>query len=177
MKAYRHPATQWNKPMTWKHQWLIFLFKIAGGLSPAAVPPDNYLTPLGNKWQIRPKKSKDFRTTNIADWSARKNTHCYAVETTETVIFRNSFFSKDSHRLEQTRRQHSLCWDIWELISISPVLSSLIRNFFLYTLRSPFSIGVCTRIGHCQYNSSRSMMKHTLLVFFWNPSNCFSSTR
>ena len=55
-------------------------------LIPAAVPPDNYLIPLTNKRQIRPKRSEDFRTTNTVDRSV-KNIRCYVVETTKTVIF------------------------------------------------------------------------------------------
>ena len=59
-------------------------------LIPAAAPPDSYLMPLKSNRPIRPKGSEDLRTTNTVDRSARKNTRCYAVETTTTVIFSNS---------------------------------------------------------------------------------------
>ena len=67
----------------WKHQRLIFRCKVASGLIPAAVPNDSCLMPLKNKRQTRPNRSEYFRTTDIVDRSARKNSRCGS----ETTVF------------------------------------------------------------------------------------------
>lgn len=59
--------------------YLDLTHKVAGGLIPAAVYPDNYLIPPENYRQLRLKRAEDFRTTNIVDRSARGTTRCYAV--------------------------------------------------------------------------------------------------
>ena len=66
-----------------KTKRLIFMYKgwVGGGVIPAAIPSDNFLVPLQNKRQIRPKKSDECKTTNVVDSSARRNTLCFAVDT------------------------------------------------------------------------------------------------
>ena len=74
-------------------------------------------------------KIEDFKTLNITDWSARKNTSCYAVETTKTAIFRNSFFPWtiiEGNNLEDS----TVCTETVKRFRLvfCPVLSSLKRN-------------------------------------------------
>ena len=76
-------------------------------------------------------RNKPKQTLYFEDWLGRKNTRCYAVETTNTAIFRNV----DNHRLEveQPKWQNSLHWDCSEIVIFGPVLSCLKIILFLFT--------------------------------------------
>ena len=75
------------------------MYTVAKGMIPAAVPLDNYLIPLENNGQVRPKRSEDVRTIGKHRRPTRKKEHsllcCMKIETTKTAIFRNRF-SKDN---------------------------------------------------------------------------------
>ena len=80
-----------------------------GGRSLLQHQPTIFWVPLKNQRQIRPKKSEDYKTTNIVDRPARRNSRCLAVDTTQTAVLGNSFtVSTNSCGLEQPRRQHRL---------------------------------------------------------------------
>ena len=90
-----------------KDMRLIFLFKVVEGLVPA-IPSHRYPTPIRNKRRIISKTFENFATQNIVDNSVTNNARCFVVNHAKTDIHKNSFFQKNSDRLEQTFRPTSV---------------------------------------------------------------------
>ena len=91
-------------------------------------------------WQLLSSPTKtgdDFKTLYIVDCSARRETCCFAVYTTNAAIYRNSFFPTNDRRVEQPGQQHGLHKDTGEIQTFSPV-------FFCLTVRK----------GYCFFPSS-----------------------
>ena len=75
-----------------KNQRLIFMFKIVEGLVPAI--PHYHFQPVGNKRRIIAKKFDNCETKNFVEHNQLRNSKCFVVCDSKTVIFKNSFFPK-----------------------------------------------------------------------------------
>jgi hypothetical protein len=89
-----------------KNQRLAFFYKVVGGQLPG-IPPEMYMLPIKGKRLIKPKNDPQFRTQNMVNQMARKNTRCYSLrqqssgkptQREETIpqseVYKNSFFPR-----------------------------------------------------------------------------------
>ena len=59
-----------------------------------AIPPENYLTPVGNKRSVLVKEYKDCVGKNIVANLATKNSRTYRFIHSKSLQYRNSFFPR-----------------------------------------------------------------------------------
>ena len=76
-----------------KNLRLLFLFKIAKGLTPA-IRSDTYLVPERPKRSIKPKQFKDFTCHNIVERYASMNTRCFKLPHSNTDLYKYSLFPR-----------------------------------------------------------------------------------
>ena len=76
-----------------KNLRLLFLFKIAEGLTPA-IRSDTYLVPERPKRSIKPKQFKDFTCHNIVERYASLNNRCFKLPHCNTDPYKYSLFPR-----------------------------------------------------------------------------------
>lgn len=72
---------------------LTFFYKVTEGLVPAMLK-DTYLTPIRGKRIIRPKKFKDYVSTNIVTNQAVNHNKCFQTFQCKSSEYKNSYFPK-----------------------------------------------------------------------------------
>ena len=89
---------------------LVFLFKVVEGLVPA-ISPDEFLKPQKSKRQIKPKKFTGYKSTNIIEKHSLNNDRGFIIEQCKREQLNNSFFHKNSCRVEPSRGSGRACRD------------------------------------------------------------------
>ena len=67
------------------------LYKVVRGMVPA-INADEFLIPIRNKRNIKPRVQSDFKTTNIVEKFSTNHSECFKIPDTHTEQYRNSFF-------------------------------------------------------------------------------------
>ena len=70
---------------------LVMLYKVVRGTVPA-INADEFLIPLRNKRNIKPRIQTDFQTTNFVQRYSLNHTECFKIPDSQTDQFKNSFF-------------------------------------------------------------------------------------
>ena len=70
---------------------LVMLYKVVRGMVPA-INADEFLIPIRNKRNIKPRVQSDFQTTNIVEKFSTNHSECFKIPDSHTEQYRNSFF-------------------------------------------------------------------------------------
>ena len=70
---------------------LVMLYKAVRGTVPP-INADEFLIPLRNKRNIKPRIQTDFQTTNFVQRYSVNHTECFKITDSQTDQFKNSFF-------------------------------------------------------------------------------------
>ena len=82
---------------------LVMLYKVVRGMVPA-INADEFLIPLRNKRNIKPRLCSDFQTTNFVQRYSVNHTECFKIPESKSDQFKNSFFVRtvsDWNQLEE----------------------------------------------------------------------------
>ena len=82
---------------------LVILYKVMRGMIPA-INADEFLIPLRNKRNIKPRLCSDFQTTNFVQRYSVNHTECFKIPESKSDQFKNSFFVRtvsDWNQLEE----------------------------------------------------------------------------
>ena len=74
---------------------LVMLYKVVRGMPGGMVPAiniDEFLIPLRNKRNIKPRLCSDFQTTNFVQRYSVNHTECFKIPESKSDQFKNSFF-------------------------------------------------------------------------------------
>ena len=76
-----------------------------------AINADEFLIPIRNKRNIKPRVQSDFQTTNIVEKFSTNHSECFKIPDSYTEQYRNSFFVRtvsEWNQLEVTSAQRQL---------------------------------------------------------------------
>ena len=76
-----------------KDKRLSFLYNIQKGKVPA-INPQEYLTPIKSKRQIKAKSYSDYETQNIVKRHQNLNNKCFQLPKSSNSAYKNSFFPR-----------------------------------------------------------------------------------
>ena len=82
---------------------LVMLYKVVRGMVPA-INADEFLIPLGNKTNIKPRLCSDFQTTNFVQRYSVNHIECFKIPESKSDQFKNAFFVRtvsDWNQLEE----------------------------------------------------------------------------
>ena len=82
---------------------LVMLYKVVWGMVPA-INAGEFLIPLRNKRNIKPRLCSDFQTTNFVQRYSVNHTECFKIPESKSDQFKNSFFVRtvsDWNQLEE----------------------------------------------------------------------------
>ena len=69
-----------------------------------AIPPTDYLIPMRNKRKITAKRFGDCEAINFVTRHQNLNDKCYNLPTTNTTIYRNSYFPRTTGEWNQLKK-------------------------------------------------------------------------
>ena len=78
---------------------LALLYKVANG-TPPGLPPDDYLTPVRNKRQIRARRFDDYVAKNVVQGHKLRHSRCFKTPAAAGDVYKNSFFVRTTCSLE-----------------------------------------------------------------------------
>ena len=84
---------------------LVMLYKVVRGLVPA-INADEFLIPIRNKRNIKPRVQSDFHTTNIVEKFSTNHSECFKIPNAHTEQYRNSFFVRTVSEWNQLEESH-----------------------------------------------------------------------
>ena len=84
---------------------LVMLYKVVRGMVPA-INADEFLIPIRNKRNIKPRVQSDFQTTNIVEKFSTNHLECFKISDSHTEQYRNSFFVRTVSKWNQLEESH-----------------------------------------------------------------------
>ena len=84
---------------------LVMLYKVVRGMVPA-INADEFLIPIRNKRNIKPRVQSDFQTTNIVEKFSTNHSECFKIPDSHTEQYRNSFFVRTVSEWNQLEESH-----------------------------------------------------------------------
>ena len=75
------------------------------GMVPA-INADEFLIPIRNKRNIKPRVQSDFQTTNIVEKFSTNHFECFKIPDSHTEQYRNSFFVRTVSEWNQLEESH-----------------------------------------------------------------------
>ena len=71
-----------------------------------AINADEFLIPIRNKRNIKPRVQSDFQTTNIVEKFSTNLSECFKIPDSHTEQYRNSFFVRTVSEWNQLEESH-----------------------------------------------------------------------
>ena len=104
---------------------LVMLYKVVRGMVPA-INTDEFLIPIRNKRQIKPRLQSDFHSTNIVEKFSTNHMECFKIPDSHTEQYRNSFFVRTVSEWNQLEESQF----VQRQLTASEKLSISASNFY-----------------------------------------------